>query len=314
MLPLSYSFHRCIVNSTQAQNTLTSRYDQTRQIRQRMGCCKHKGLFVRFMWTLEDRKKGQSVESPEDNTGMRHLHSRSDCPQSPPSCESQGLSPKLQVKWLVIETVLVTGAVLAMIRVLHLWGYVNLARFAIPGFLVMASLVPTWISRRTFPVIGFDVERVRLALGAVCRVFIYILPMMFLAFWLTRRLNVPIPLRPSLGEQPDWLNWALYQFFYVAVSEEMFFRGYVQANIARVLECGRRRFAGTEQGITILVSAGCFALGHVIVLGQIVAVATFLPGVIMAWLFIRTRSLLAPILFHGLANVIYAVLATTLSR
>lgn len=245
---------------------------------------------------------------------MRHLHSRCDCSQSLPSCESQGLPPESQVKRLIIETVLVTGAVLVIIWMLHLWGAVNSAKFAIPGVLVVASLVPTWISRRRFPAIGFDVERVRLALGAVCRTLIYILPMMFLAFWLMRRLNVPIPLRPSLGEQHDWLTWVLYQFLYVAVSEEIFFRGYVQANVARVLKCGRWRSAGTEQGIVIVVSAGCFALAHVIVLGQIVAIATFLPGVIMAWLFVRTRTLLAPILFHGLANVIYAVLATTLIR
>jgi membrane protease YdiL (CAAX protease family) len=37
---------------------------------------------------------------------------------------------------------------------------------------------------------------------------------------------------------------------------------------------------------------------------------TFLPGLVLAWLFIRTRALLAPILFHGLANVSYGLFAS----
>jgi membrane protease YdiL (CAAX protease family) len=66
--------------------------------------------------------------------------------------------------------------------------------------------------------------------------------------------------------------------------------------------------------IAIFVSAGCFALAHVVVQGQITAALTFVPGVILAWLFLRTGSLLAPILFHGVANVSYAVIALTLTR
>jgi membrane protease YdiL (CAAX protease family) len=62
-----------------------------------------------------------------------------------------------------------------------------------------------------------------------------------------------------------------------------------------------------------LLSATCFAVAHVIVQGQVTSIVTFLPGVLMAWLFIRTRSLLAPILFHGLANATYGIMAMTLA-
>ena len=55
------------------------------------------------------------------------------------------------------------------------------------------------------------------------------------------------------------------------------------------------------------VCAACFVAAHVIIQGQIVSVLTFLPGLVLGWLFIRTKSLLAPILFHGLANVCYVV-------
>jgi membrane protease YdiL (CAAX protease family) len=95
---------------------------------------------------------------------------------------------------------------------------------------------------------------------------------------------------------------------YVAMAEEVFFRGYVQSNILRLagpLIGGRTRLA---EWASIAISAVCFAVAHVIVQGQLVSVLTFLPGLILGWLFIRTGSLLAPILFHGLANVCYVMM------
>ena len=61
--------------------------------------------------------------------------------------------------------------------------------------------------------------------------------------------------------------------------------------------------------VGIVQSAAYFAVAHIIVLGQIISVLTFLPGLICGWLFIRTRSLLMPILSHGSANACYLVMA-----
>jgi membrane protease YdiL (CAAX protease family) len=96
---------------------------------------------------------------------------------------------------------------------------------------------------------------------------------------------------------------------YVAVAEEVFFRGFLQSNILRLTNTmagNRFRF---QQWISICVSAACFAAAHIIVQGQIISALTFLPGLVLGWLFIRTKSLLAPILFHGLANMGYYVMA-----
>ncbi|MCH7558803.1 MAG: CPBP family intramembrane metalloprotease [Planctomycetes bacterium] len=62
-----------------------------------------------------------------------------------------------------------------------------------------------------------------------------------------------------------------------------------------------------------MLSAACFAVAHIIVWGQIISVFTFLPDLICGWLFIRTRSLLEPILFHGLANACYLLRAAMLT-
>jgi membrane protease YdiL (CAAX protease family) len=55
----------------------------------------------------------------------------------------------------------------------------------------------------------------------------------------------------------------------------------------------------------IAASSGCFAVAHAVVQGQAAGLLTFLPGLVMGWLFVRTGTLLAPILFHGLANVVW---------
>ncbi|MBW7992570.1 MAG: CPBP family intramembrane metalloprotease [Planctomycetes bacterium] len=54
----------------------------------------------------------------------------------------------------------------------------------------------------------------------------------------------------------------------------------------------------------------CFSADS-IVQGRIILLLTFLPGLVLGWLFIRTKSLLAPILFHGLANTCYCLMAAT---
>ena len=96
---------------------------------------------------------------------------------------------------------------------------------------------------------------------------------------------------------------------YVAVAEEVFFRGFLQGNILRLMNTVMTRRHSLQRWISIVISAACFAAAHMIVQGQIISVLTFLPGLVLGWLFIRTKSLLAPILFHGLANMSYYVMA-----
>ena len=65
--------------------------------------------------------------------------------------------------------------------------------------------------------------------------------------------------------------------------------------------------------IGIIISATVFAVSHCLILGSIMPIITFLPGLIFGWLLVRAKSLLAPILFHGLANVFYGLIATVLT-
>jgi membrane protease YdiL (CAAX protease family) len=94
---------------------------------------------------------------------------------------------------------------------------------------------------------------------------------------------------------------------YMAMAEEVFFRGCVQSNIMRLADPVIGKQPRLKEWAGIGVYAACFAAAHVIIQGRIVSVLTFLPGVVLGCLFIRTKSLLAPILFHGSVNVCYVV-------
>ncbi len=123
-----------------------------------------------------------------------------------------------------------------------------------------------------------------------------------LSLKLLQRMSVTIPvLRVESG---TWMGWILYQLLYVACGEELFFRGYV---LNRLLNGDRKKTSLKTAGPALVISSALFALAHVLVQGSWFGMLTFFPGLVMGWLFIRTRGLLAPILFHGLANIFYAV-------
>ncbi len=231
---------------------------------------------------------------------------------------------------VMTETAAVTVCALIVVRFLHGNGALGFQWIAIPGVLVVAALIPAWVRKREFPRIGLDLDHTHLIAGTLGWVCLCIFPAIFGGLWMLTSLNLPLPLRPIIPERQGWLAWLLYQFLYVAVAEEVFFRGYVQANLMRLVGTpwgvqragsGWREPIGACPGceiwhpkaaIPIVVSAGCFALAHVVVQGQIASLLTFLPGLVLAWLFFRTGTLLAPILFHGLANVSYALMGLAL--
>jgi membrane protease YdiL (CAAX protease family) len=117
-----------------------------------------------------------------------------------------------------------------------------------------------------------------------------------------------MPLSPIIPEG-RWFSWLAYQFMYVAVAEEIFFRGYFQSNVLSLLTISVQKSRAFSEIISIIISAIVFAISHCLILGSLMPIITFLPGLIFGWLLVKTKSLLAPVLFHGLANVMYGLIA-----
>jgi len=213
---------------------------------------------------------------------------------------------------LLIETFLVTIAAILAIMAFSKNFFPGDAWFVAPGILVGAAIIPTVIKKRKFSGIGFSVSRIRHSLVVLGWTCVVVFPSLFAGLWLLGYYGLSLPLRPILPEGQSLACWILYQFLYVAVAEEVFFRGYVQGNVLRLLSVTGLSHFGLQQWISITLSAAFFAAAHIIVGGQIISILTFVPGLILGWLFVRTGSLLAPILFHGLANICYFLIAAAI--
>ena len=221
-----------------------------------------------------------------------------------------GIGPKGLNTSLFIESAAVTVVAILGIRVFPAGSIFQPTWLVAPGILIAAALVPTVITQRDFPRIGFKKQQIRHSLVLLSLACIVTFPAMFCGLWLMRYWGFEFPVRAVKAPSQSWFCLLFYQFMYISVAEEIFFRGYVQNNILKTTsttnDARRRRL----QWASIIISAGCFAVAHIIVQGEIVSVLTFFPGLVLGWLFVRTRSLLAPILFHGLANATYFYVAS----
>jgi len=184
--------------------------------------------------------------------------------------------------------------------------------FFVPATLLAAAIIPTALRSGRLDSLGLSFKNVWFSLKLLGLTCIVIFPVTFCLMWLIRtRLGIMLPFSHAITQQ-KWFSWLLYQFLYVAVAEEVYFRGYLQGGILMLANGRDARNQCFIRWLSVLLSAGCFAAAHIIIQGRFMAALTFLPAVVLGWLFIRTKSLLAPILFHGLANVFYLLTAAAL--
>ena len=139
-----------------------------------------------------------------------------------------------------------------------------------------------------------------------------IFPLLFLGVWFSIRHGIPLPLLPASSEM-RWGTRILYQFFYVAAPEELFFRGYVQGSLRLCLKSAAPKRSGLWEPFALTAAAILFAGAHVAVFHSAVQVWVFFPALIFGWLRARTGGVWAPMLFHGCANVAYAAAGTLAS-
>jgi membrane protease YdiL (CAAX protease family) len=132
-----------------------------------------------------------------------------------------------------------------------------------------------------------------------------VLPLFALGYWLVWEVIA--------GKTLAWRADAVLTrvFFHhllvVALPEEVFFRGYLQTLFSRAWPSRPHRWWG-DQGYAILATSVCFALLHLGWGFSWQRLGVFFPSLVFGWLRQRTGSVVAPILFHTLANVLMFVL------
>ncbi|NMO16280.1 CPBP family intramembrane metalloprotease [Pyxidicoccus fallax] len=115
-------------------------------------------------------------------------------------------------------------------------------------------------------------------------------------------------LTPMVGEghfrprlPPRFGEWVVDQLFVVALPEEFFYRGYMQARLRDAWPQGRRVLGG-RLGRAFWLTAVLFALGHLAIF-QTWRLSVFFPALLFGWMRERTGTILGAALFHAACNL-----------
>lgn len=115
------------------------------------------------------------------------------------------------------------------------------------------------------------------------------------------RLTTGAVFQPTL--HPDVLGLLLTHLLIIGLSEEVFFRGYLQSELDRYF--GRPyQLWGARIGWGLLAAAVLFGICHV-VHGDLTRLRVAFFGLFAGWLRARTDGVAVPAAYHGLANVLY---------
>lgn len=105
------------------------------------------------------------------------------------------------------------------------------------------------------------------------------------------------------------LKLIAYNLFFVAIPEEMFYRGYMQTRLDEVY-APRWQVFGAKLGPGVLLTCVLFAFGHSLVILQWWHVFIVIPSLGFGWLRARTGGIVAGALFHAFCNVTVTTLDT----
>ena len=117
------------------------------------------------------------------------------------------------------------------------------------------------------------------------------------------------------GFEPRWVwpsegaKLVVTQVFFVAIPEELFYRGYVQTRLDEVFS-PRWRILGARLGPAWLATCVLFAFGHTVVRFQWWHFAIFFPSLVFGWMRARSGGVVAGALFHAWCNVTVTTLNT----
>jgi len=207
---------------------------------------------------------------------------------------------------LIAEMLLITAAVILAIKCLNQNLPASIAQLAGPTLLVAAALIPNIVRRKNLNQIALSLNRWPQSLRLVGLTCLVAFPAALVGLWLLKQSGLTLPAPPGYSTTA-WISWMLSQLLIVAIAEECFFRGYLLTNLLSLINQPNLR----NSIIVVIISSIIFAFAHILLENSILSTLTFLPGLIMGWLYLKTHSLLAPVLFHAASNI-FLVLALLL--
>jgi membrane protease YdiL (CAAX protease family) len=104
------------------------------------------------------------------------------------------------------------------------------------------------------------------------------------------------------------LDLILVQFLLVALPEEVFYRGYLQTRLDRLI--GRdRRVLGVDVNVaSLLLTSALFAVGHIATIPNPQRLAVFFPSLLFGWMRRASRGVTASTVYHASCNILVDLL------
>ena len=220
---------------------------------------------------------------------------------------------------VLIEVVLLWLAVNLVIRgVRVLWevtGY-EIVLVAAPILFMYAPVlvcrfrgVDSWSYPLALPPLG-DLAFWRRTLGLTAAVIALTTPPFLFGYhgwhaWILGSVDPDAPWPAALPS--NLLLLVGYHVFFVAIPEEMFYRGYLQTRIDEAFRA-RARVVGAVVGPGLLLATVLFAFGHSIVVFRPWHAAIIVPGILFAWMRARSGDIVAGALYHAWCNVMVTTL------
>ncbi len=160
----------------------------------------------------------------------------------------------------------------------------------LPSLWINLPLLSLVLRREPLAAWGLTRPQPRTTAGHLLLFLVLIMPASLALLGAIGAIHPTWELRPAQG-----ITSLAHQLLWVALPEELFFRGYLWRRLADP-QGGRLR--------AITANGALFAATHALIHPGPWAVATLLPGCYFAWLRCRTDNLTAPILTHALANTL----------
>ncbi len=108
-------------------------------------------------------------------------------------------------------------------------------------------------------------------------------------------------LEPFLAK---WIVRIGYTGLFSVIEQELLFRGLFLSFISEKLKT--TKYAVHSNKLALVISSVLFGLAHYFNAGFIGIIVFSLIGTLLGWIFLRTRTLTAPILVHASINILFA--------
>jgi len=187
-------------------------------------------------------------------------------------------------------------------------GYVDLI---LAGIWLYLPAIFIWVRKESL--IDFAITRLNLGKGLLWLILASLL--IFPTFYLISYLGATkfLDYQFVLTIPKNFLSLAISQLLLISLPEEWFFRGYLQGRFNQVF--GKKwKFLSAQIGPGLFLATILFALAHFTFRPFPDRLLVFFPALAFGWLREKTDSLLAPVLFHFLANLSFIIFQVSLIK